>query len=188
MLTDPSKITDEVSTEVAAHRSAEDYAGNTGRVLVEVHGPDGELKFSEETSNIITQVGDQMYAERAVGVAGAPAAPTGMKLGTGATAPAKTGAGAALVTYLSNSHQAMDATFPSSALNGAVRRITYKVTYAAGKATTASAVTEVVIMNDALADATSTAANTISRALLTGIAAKGAADTLTVTWTHDLGS
>jgi len=100
---------------------------------------------------------------------------------------AKTGAGAALVTYLSGSNKAFDATYPQSSLNGASRRITYKRTYAAGEATTASAITEAVIVNETIAtDATSTAANTISRILVTGISAKGASDTLTATWNHDL--
>ncbi len=162
-----------------------DPAGIVGELTIEVFGPDGELKSREVTHNIITQVGDQFYGERAAGVAGAPAAVTGMKLGTGSTAPAKTGAGAALVTYLTNSHQALTGT-PTSSLSGSSRRITYAATWAAGKATTASPVTEVVIINDALADATSTAAATISRALVGSVAAKGASDTLTITWTHDL--
>lgn len=110
----------------------------------------------------------------------------GMKLGTGSTAVAKTGAGAALVTYLTNSHQVFDATFPSSTTSTG-RVVSYKVTYAAGKATSASTpITEVVIFLDFLADATSTAANTISRALLAGIGSKQSTDTLTVTWTHTL--
>ena len=41
-------------------------------------------------------------------------------------------------------------------------------------------------MTDAIADATSTAANTAARVLLTGIGSKGASDTLTLTWTHNL--
>jgi len=120
----------------------------------------------------------------AQGLTLAPAA--GMKLGTGATAAAKTGAGAAIVTYLANSQQAFDATYPQSSLSGG-RVITYKVTYAAGKATSAAtAITEVVIFIDFLADATSTAANTVSRAILAGIGSKQTTDTLTVTWTHTL--
>jgi hypothetical protein len=109
----------------------------------------------------------------------------GMKLGTGSTAVAKSGAGAALVTYLSNSHQAFDATYPSQVETpGAGCAITYKVTYAAGKATSpATAITEVVLFLDFLADATSTAANTIGRALLAGIGSKQTTDTLTITWT-----
>lgn len=115
----------------------------------------------------------------------ANAAPVGMKLGTGSTAVAKNGAGAALTTYLTNSHQVFDATYPSTVSNaGAGGVTTYKVTYAAGKATSASAITEAVIFNDFLADATSSAANTVSRVLLTGIGSKGASDTLALTWTH----
>jgi hypothetical protein len=163
-----------------------DSTGLTGTVAWELRDENGELKSSGKTHNLITNIGDQVYGERGAGVSGAAALPTGMKLGTGGTAVAKSGAGAALVTYLSNSHQAFDATYPSSAL-GSGRVITYKVTYAAGKATSAAtAITEVVIVNDTLADATSTAANTVSRALLTGIGSKQSTDTLTVTWTHTL--
>lgn len=158
-----------------------------GHVLWELHDEEGNLKASGEVSNLITQVGDQRYAEAGAGVAGGPAAPTGMKLGTGSTAVAKTGAGAALVTYLTDSHLGFDATFPSSALNGAARRITYKCTFVAGKATSAGTnITEAVIVNEALANATSSAANTIARVLLPNPAAKQATDSLTITWTHDL--
>lgn len=158
-----------------------------GYLILERHDEHGNLLERFEGKNLVTQVGDQVYGERGGGVSGAPAAPTGMRLGTGGTAVAKTGAGAALVTYLSGSNKAFDATYPQSALNGSSRRITYKRTYAAGEATTASAITEAVIVNDTIAtDATSTAANTISRILVTGISAKGASDTLTATWNHDL--
>ncbi len=135
-----------------------------------------------------------MYVERGGGISSPPAAPTGMRLGSGATsggnAVAKTGAGAALTTYLSGSNKAFDSTYPQSSLNGASRRITYKRTYAAGEATTASPITEAVIVNDTIAtDATSTAANTISRIAVTGISSKGSTDVLVATWSHDwLGS
>jgi hypothetical protein len=164
-----------------------DSAGIVGDITVERFDADGNLIESYKGKNLVTQVGDQVYGERGGGVSGAPAAPTGMKLGTGGTAVAKTGAGAALVTYLSGSNKAFDATYPLSALNGSSRRITYKRTYAAGEATTASAITEVVVVNETIAtDATSAAAATISRALITGISAKGASDTLAITWNQDL--
>lgn len=149
--------------------------------------PDGSVKDEGKAHNIITQVGDQMYGERGAGIGSPPAIPTGMKLGTGSTAVAKTGAGAAIVTYLTNSHQAIAT--PTSGLNGAVRRITYVATYAAGKATTASAITEAVLVNETLTDAAGAGASaTIARVLLTGIGSKGASDTLTITWTHDIGT
>lgn len=163
-------------------KGAADRASIIGEVRVELFGPDGALKGSCRTKNLVTAVGDQLYASRGAGLTSS-ATPTGMKLGTGSTAVAKTGAGAALVTYLSGSNKAFDATFPSA--TGGVA--TYKRTYAAGEATTASAITEVVIVTDTIAtDATSTAANTISRALLTGIGSKGASDSLAITWTHTI--
>lgn len=163
-----------------------DQSGITGTLIVERFDEDGELIERFEGSNLVTQVGDQLYGERGSG-AGSPALPTGMKLGAGSTAVAKTGAGAALVTYLAGSNKAFDATYPQSSLNGASRRITYKRTYAAGEATTASPITEAAIVTESIAsDTTSTEAETVARILVTGISAKGAGDTLTATWHHDL--
>lgn len=183
MLNEQTVITDEVIAELF------DQHGNLkasnvqikGQVTVELFDKDGNLKQREVVDNLVTAVGDQLYASRGAGLS-TSAVPLGMKLGTGSTAVAKSGAGAALVTYLTNSHQVFDATYPSAAAGV----VTYKVTYAAGKATSASPITEVVIYTDATADATSTAANTISRALLTGISAKQSTDTLAITWTHTI--
>jgi len=155
-------------------------------VVAELVDPHGRRIGYCETENLVTQVGDQYYMERAAAISSPPAQVTGMKLGAGSTTPAKTGAGAALATYLTDSHQAVAATYPQSALATASRRITWRAVWAAGKATTASPITECVLVNDTLADATSLAAATIARVLLTGIGSKGAGDTLTVTWSHDL--
>jgi hypothetical protein len=149
---------------------------------------DGSVCASGETHNVITQVGLKMYSDRALALAGAAAAPTGMKLGTGTTAPSKTSAGAVLGVYLANSHQAFDSGFPSSALQGFGSRVTYKATFAAGKATSAGPITEAVIVNSVLTNATSSSADTVARVLLVGIPLKGAAQSLTVTWTHDFGT
>lgn len=261
MTNDRSGILDGVTAVMDRPRGLIDLAGIWGEVLVEKHNKYGDLVASCKSKNLVTQVGDQYYGDRAARIVGSgltpsvatnattsiitvgaahgvavgdvvvlsgmtpsgyngmwavtsvPSATTfgiyvgtalgagtgfgtvtpqqslggakGMKLGTGSTAVAKTGAGAALVTYLTGSDQAFDATYPQSSLSTG-RVITYKVTYAAGTATTASAITEIVIFLDFLADSTSTAANTISRALLAGIGSKGASDTLTATWTHTL--
>lgn len=113
------------------------------------------------------------------------AAVTGMRLGTGVTAVAKTGAGAAIVTTVSGSQHVLDGGFPTSALSGASRRITYKVTWAAGEGTS-SGLAEVVITNETpLSNVAGTAANTIARALLSPTVNKGASDTLAVTWNTD---
>lgn len=147
---------------------------------------DGELIDRGEFTNLITQIGDQYYGERASGIASPPAQVTGMQLGTGTTAVAKTGAGAALVTLVAASLVALDGTFPTSALSGSSRRIQWKTTWAAGVAT-ANSIAEVVLVNQAVGTQTITpAANTISRALLSPVVNKGASDTLAVTWNQDL--
>lgn len=154
-----------------------------GHLVIERFDAAGTLLERCEVDNLVTAVGDQMYAGRGAGIASLPAAPTGLKLGTGSTAPAKTGAGAALVTYLAGSNKAFDSGFPTAVAGVA----TYKRTFAAGEATTASAITEVALVTDTIAtDATSAAANTAARALVTGISQKGATDVLTITWTHTL--
>lgn len=188
-MTDKGAIRDGVILDVG--KGATDQAGIRGFVTVELRGPDGEMKAYFEGSNIVTQVGDQYYGERAAGIGSPPAQITGMRLGTGSVAggnvPAKTGTGAALTTYLSGSNKAIDGGFPTSSLVSSSRRIQWKRTYAAGEATTASAITEAVLVNDTIAtDATSVAANTISRVAIAGVGSKGASDTLTVTWNHDL--
>lgn len=145
----------------------------------------GDLQHVDFT-NLVTQVGDEYYGERAAGIASPPAQVTGMQLGTGSTAVAKTGAGAAVVTYISGSNNAIDGSFPTSALNGSSRRIQWKVTWGAGDAT-ATGIAEVVLINQSIGtDSGAAAADTISRALLSPTVNKGASDTLAVTWNHDL--
>lgn len=181
MHNDAARLSDEVAVAMHRPRSADSLVVVRGLVVAELFDEHGDLKARCVARNLVTNVGDQLYASRGAGLTSS-VVPVGMKLGTGSTAVAKSGAGAALVTYLSNSHQVFDGTFPST--TGGVT--SYKVTYAAGKATTASPITEAVIFTDALADATSTAANTIARVLLPGIGSKGASDTLAVTWTNTI--
>lgn len=149
---------------------------------------DGVQKSVTPFFNLITTAGDQYYAQKAIAAISpaSPAAPTAavcMKLGTGTTAAAKSGAGAALITYLTASNAVFDATFPSAAAVGGDGgwNASYKTTWAAGTATNA-AITEVVIANDN-ANATSSAANTYARAVFTAIN-KTASDSLAITWTH----
>lgn len=169
--------------------SANDEGGLEGQVTWELIGPDGKVKRSGTAFNIITDVGDSVYATNGCGggTVTALAKPTGMKLGTGSTAVAKNGAGAGIVTYLPNSQQAFDGGFPSGVSNaGAGYVVTYKVSFAAGKATTATAIAEAVIVNETLTDAAGAGASaTVSRVLL-NVGPKGASDTLAVTWTHTL--
>jgi hypothetical protein len=158
-----------------------------GWLLVELVGEDGEVKFSGTFPNLITSAGDDMYARRGSGVS-PPAIPTGMRIGTGSTAVAKTGAGAAIVTKVTAGNKAFDATFPSiSGGAGSAVVVTYKTTYNAGEGTTASAITEAVIVNDTIAtDVATAAANTIARAIISGVPSKSATDSLILTWAHNL--
>lgn len=162
--------------------------GLHGAAVIQLVDADGHVKHQEVT-NLITTSGDQYYADRGA-AAVLPAAladatkVTGMKLGTGTTAAAKSGAGAALGAYIAGSNNPFDASFPAKVdLAGDTGwQIQYKTTWAAGDVTNA-AITEAVIVNDAGTDATSTAANTISRIVFTAIN-KTASDTLVITWNH----
>lgn len=153
----------------------------------------GRLQDLGVFANKITDVGDEYYVKRGI-AAVAPAAPadvnkiTGMRLGTGSTAPSKAGAGAAIVTYPGTATQkALDASFPvaSNLGTGVGWRAQYKTTWGAGEATV-SGLAEVVLTNETpLTNVAGTAANTIARALLSPVVNKGASDTLAVTWNHD---
>lgn len=188
MFTDSNELRDEVIVSLGRGAAVESKLELRGFVLVELFDEHGNLKYRERTHNLITDAGDLYYATKAV-VAIAPAsgtaptAITGMKLGTGSTAVSKASTGAALVTYLTASNAAFDATYPQVTNLGTTLGVTavYKTTWAAGVATSAS-IAEVVIVNDSGTNATSSAANTISRALIT--VNKGALDTLAVTWSH----
>jgi hypothetical protein len=158
-------------------------AGISGLVVVELVGQDGKIKSHQEFKNLITEVGDRYYGERAAGVAGAPAIATGMQLGTGTTAPAKSGAGAAIVTLVASSLVVLNPSIPVSSLSAGSRRLAYSCSWAAGVAT--ATIAEIALVNQAIATQTIVpAANTISRALIS--VTKGATDVLNVTWYHDL--
>lgn len=157
-----------------------------GHIHARLYDENGALKEQRCAHNLVTQVGDQYYGERAAGIASPPNQVSGMRLGTSATAAAKTGAGAAIITYKTGTSEALDAGYPQSSLSGSSRRITWRATWEAGEGTD-TALAEVVITNEAtLTDVAGTAANTISRALLSPTINKGANDTLEITWHHDL--
>lgn len=113
---------------------------------------------------------------------------TGMRLGTGTTAAATAGAGAAIVTYASalTQFKGFDATYPLSILQTDTRRIQYKTTWNAGEATQTALAEVVITFETPLTDVAGTAANTVSRALLAPVVNKASTDTLAVTWNHDL--
>lgn len=166
--------------------SPDEVAFIVGHGFWELLDEDGNLKDGGEFRNLITQVGDQYYGERAAGISSPPAQVTGMQLGTGTTAVAKTGAGAAIVTLVTASLVAIDSTWPQSSIPASARRIQWKTTWPAGTAT-ANTIAEVALVNQSTGTQTAAPASaTISRALLSPTVNKGASDTLAVTWNHDL--
>lgn len=160
-----------------------------GLVVAELWDEDGYLKFLHSFINGITSVGNQYYAERATGITSPPNQVSGMRLGTGTTAFATTGAGAAIVTYITGSQAGIAVGFPTSGAGGGTsRRITWQSSWAAGVATNA-AISEAVITNEAsLTDVAGTAANTIARVVLSPVINKGASDSLSLSWQHDVGT
>jgi hypothetical protein len=184
-----TEVTDEAGTADDVQPEQAEEPSFRGSVLIQVVSEDGEVKDERKIGNKITTAGDEYYAKRGA-AAVVPAAPadvtkvTGMKLGTGTTAEAKSGAGALLVTYETGSNNPFDAGFPVLVdLTGDTGwQIQYKTTWAAGDVTE-TALTEAVIVNDAATDLTSTAANTISRVVFTAIN-KTATDSLVITWNH----
>jgi hypothetical protein len=262
--TDRAALVDQAVAKARRLREQHDGLAVVGFGIAELWGPDGKLKSAHPFANLVTQVGDQFYGDRAAQIAsgaktltaitnattavcttsaahgfgvgdvvtiagvtpagyngswaitavgstttfsiyvgtalGAGSAfgtatsrsslpgVSGMKLGTGgATAVAKTGAGAAIVTYVTASQQALAGGFPTSALNGSSRRIQYKSSWGAGVAT-ANGINEwTVAIDQPLANAAGSAADTIARAVDTGSPVnKAAGDTLDITWNHDL--
>jgi hypothetical protein len=162
--------------------------GLRGFVHVVLRNGDDEISHESMHSNGITQIGDEYYGERASGITSPPDQVTGMRLGTGTTAFADTGAGAAIVTHITGSNVAIDGTYPQSSLSSNLRRITWKSTWAAGTATN-SAIAEAVITNlNPIGTGAGSAADTISRVVLSPVVNKGASDTLELTWHHDLGT
>jgi hypothetical protein len=169
---------------------AKDTSGIKGHVTVEVtrvNPETGEVEVVDhrEIENLVTQYGDQFYGEKAHGIGSHPAV-TGMRLGTGTTAAAKTGAGAAIVTHITGSNLALNGGYPQSALESGARRITFQTTWAPGEATN-SAIAEAVITNlDPIGTGAGAAADTLARVVFSPAINKQAGDTLTVTWSHDL--
>lgn len=161
--------------------------GVVGIVTVEHFDENLKLKRKQVIRNKVTTAGDEYLVKKTIqGISPAnPAAPTaanGMKLGTGVTAPSKSGAGAALGAYITGSNVVFDAAHPVAAAVGGDTgwKATYKTTWGPGVATN-SAITEVVLVNDQTDNTASTAAETYGRSTFTAVN-KAAGDTLVVTW------
>lgn len=186
---DKNIMQDAFKASLEMARKIEDKSGLVGFGTVAVVGPDGSIKDVEAFANLITTVGDEYYARRAAAGVGTPnlAQPTlvnGMKLGTGTTAAAKSGAGAVLVTYEAGSQKLFDTSHPSlvDEAGDTGWSVQYKCTWPAGTVTD-PALTEAVICVDASVDEASTGAETIARVTFAA-KNKTADDSLVITWNH----
>jgi hypothetical protein len=137
-----------------------------GRVKMELHGPDGELKHSHEADNLITTVGKQDIVDQLLASPG-QAKPQYMAVGTGSTAAAigdtalgTESARVALATKTRSTNVlTMTATFPAGTGTAAL---------------TEAGVFSAVSVGDLYSRVVFSAIN------------KGAADSLTITWTYTL--
>ncbi len=165
-------------------RDPKERIGIRGTVTARLYGPDGTLKQETVGSNLVTDYGDDFTATRmfddAINII------TGMKLGTGGTAVAKNGAGATLVTYISGSQEALDATATDATKGAGLGwRTTYVCTWIATDVTN-GAIAEVVLTNQtALADDTGSAGVTVARHVFPATIDKQVDDQLIVTWQLD---
>jgi len=168
MIEDIVPVSDEIALSVGRGRVLEDDVPIRGHVLVELFGPDGELKETREVDNLVVTAGKNHIADR-LSTSPGGAAMGWMEIGTSSTAPAAgdTTLGAAI-----------DRNALTSAID-AGNVITYVGDWAAGDGTN-SALREAGIFNAA------SAGTMLARAVYTLID-KGALDTLKITWTVTIG-
>lgn len=167
---DTMGVADAIETSVGRGRGLDEVMGVRGHVLVEVFGPDGELKDSRETDNLVVTAGKNHIADQLSSSPG-QAAMGWMAIGTGSTAAA---AGDTL----------LGAEIDRNALTSrtdAANVVTYVGDWAAGDGTNA-AIAEAGIFNVVTANTITM----LARATFTAIN-KGAGDTLKITWTLTIG-
>jgi len=167
----------------AAPRAFEAKAGRiriVGRVEYELRGPDGRIKTRGVTHNLVTANGDQYCAKK---LYSSPTLMTAMKLGTETDVAAKTGTGSYVKTgaaYVTGSAHACDESSPKA--GGTNDIVTFIHTWAAGEATN-STINNVTIVDNTTDAGEADATHTLAYALLNPKpVAKGAADTLKITW------
>jgi len=155
-----------------------------GNVVVELFSPNGELKYHEIGENLVTDYGDEHVAKRMFDDAFDIV--TGMRLGTGTTAASKAGAGAAIVTYITTSQEALDAV-PVAVDKGAGLgyRVPHISTWIAGDITN-SAIAEVVLTDETpITNVAGVVGDTVARFVFGATIDKQAGDSLVVTWNVD---
>ena len=152
--------------------------GMRGRVTAVLCGPDGKEKQRQVTHNIVTDVGDDFAA---AGIYTGAYTGWGMKLGTASTAASKNGAGSFIAAgdYVSGSAQALDDSTPKAGVSNNITQ--FRRLWAAGEGTNAT-INRVAIVDNTTGAGEADATGTYSIAVFAPQIAKGADDTLTVTW------
>lgn len=138
-----------------------------GHCLVELRGPDGEIKETREVDNLVVTAGRDAIIER-LDSSPATGQPTHMAIGTGSTSPVA--GNTTLGTEIDRN------ALTSNTSSGGV--LTMVGNWAAGDGTNA-AIAEAGVLN------ASSSGTLYSRATFTAIN-KGASDTLQITWTYTL--
>jgi hypothetical protein len=133
----------------------------TGRLVIEVRGPDGQLKDRRDIKNLVVTAGKNFAASRLVGVTDAVMSHMGIGQGTTAAALADTALESQLVRVGLSSGTA------------AANVATYVATFGPGVGT--GAVTEAGIFNAAVA------ATMLARTVF-AVVNKGALDTMSINW------
>ena len=89
---DKTALDDQVQISLGRGCAAESSLSITGRVRLELRGPDGKTKAVREMSNLVVTVGKEyildVWEDHDSGAGAPPTAMTSMKLGTDGTAPA----------------------------------------------------------------------------------------------------
>ena len=141
----------------------------TGRLNIELRGPDGALKDQREVDNLVVNSGLAYIASRMVGTA--KGVMSHMGLGSGTTAAA---AGQTDLVSLLGSREALDST---TLVGDNLNQVQYVCGFEAGDAT--GAITEAGIFNAA------SAGDMLCRTTF-AVVNKDVNDTMTVTWTITL--
>lgn len=149
-----------------------------GEVIAVLRGPDGKVKGRQVTHNLVTDQGD-IFAKSAIYTAAYST--WGMKLGTASTAASKNGAGSFIAAgdYVSGSAKALDDSTPKQGASANICQ--FRRLWAAGEGTNAT-INRVAIVDNTTNAGEADATHTFAIAVFTAQIAKGADDTLQVTW------
>jgi len=149
-----------------------------GTVIAVLRDKNGKVKQRQVTHNLVTDKGDD-FAKSAIYTAAY--ATWGMKLGTATTTASKNGAGSFVATadYVAGSAKALDDSTPKQ---GAAANICqFRRLWAAGEGTS-DTINRVGITDNTTNAGEADATHTYAMAKFAAQIAKGADDTLTVTW------